>query len=126
VREHASHDRQPEPKRVADRPDVPQGELDATVVARRTQPLVSIDAGERPIQQCRRAIDADDLPSPSPQQLREQPTRPAAKVDRRSMGPPRPLAIEREVLGDRIVLQVVELGEQRLVAAVAGKDVAQP
>jgi hypothetical protein len=42
------------------------------------------------------------------------------------VGPPRPLAIEREVLGDRIVLEVVELGEQRLVAAVAGKDVAQP
>ena len=111
---------------MADRPDVPQGELDATVVARRIQPLVCIVAGERPIQQCRRAIDADDLPGPSPQQLREQPTRPAAKVDRRSMGLPRPLAIEREVLGDRIVLEVVELGEQRLVAAVAGKDVAQP
>ena len=112
--------------RMADRPHVPERELDATVVAGRRQPLIGTDAGERPVQQCRRAVDADDLPSPAPQQLREQPTRPAAEVDRRSVGPPRPLAIEREVLGDRIVLEVVELGEQRLVAAVAGKDVAQP
>jgi hypothetical protein len=41
------------------------------------------------------------------------------------VGPPCPLAIEAEVLGDRIMLEVVKLGEQRLVAAVAGKNVAQ-
>jgi hypothetical protein len=111
---------------MADRPHVPEGELDATVVTSFCQPLISTDPGECPVQQCPRAVDADNLPSPASQQLREQPTRSTAEVDRRPVSPPRPVAIEREVLGDRIVLEVVELGEQRLVAAVARKNVAQP
>jgi hypothetical protein len=59
--------------RMADCPHVSQRELDATVVAGRPQPLIGTDAGEGPVKQRPRAIDADNLPGPATEQVREEP-----------------------------------------------------
>jgi hypothetical protein len=126
MREHASQDGEPEPLGAADAAHVAHVELNATGVAPSTQTLIGFDPRSSPRQQGRRAVDADQARGPTLEQHAEQAPGTTTEVDRGAALPASPLAIEGEVLADLVVLEVVDLGQRRVIDGLAGQDVAQP
>jgi hypothetical protein len=126
MREHASQDGKAEPLRAADVAHVAHVELDATRVARCTKALIGFDPRSSPRQQGRRAVDADEARGTALEQHAEQAAGATAEIESGAALAASPLAIEREVLADLVVLDVVDLGQRRVIDGLAGQDVAQP
>lgn len=86
---------------------------------------VVVDPARRARDEGRRAVDPDEGAVSVADERTEQPSRAAAEIDDRAPGAAGLLAIEDEVLGDLVVLEVVQLSQGCLVGGLARKDVAQ-
>jgi hypothetical protein len=86
---------------------------------------IVIDPVRRPLDEGRGAVDPDEGAISVADESAEQPARAAAEIDDRPLAAAGLLAIEDEVLGDLVVLEVVQLGQGCLIGGLAGKDVAQ-
>ena len=125
VREHARHHDEGESLRPPDRADVGDVELQASGRTRLTEEVVRRDPILGSREQGRRAVDADERARAALEERPEQPPGAAPEIEDGRRLTSRPVAVEAEVLDDLVVLEIIELGQDRLVGGLSGEDVAQ-